>query len=275
MRFVNLVSKSRIGFFSLLVLSHLLVLTTPRLAGAETSLLENYSLRDLYMAPIATVYEPNQKVWNVPGLSILGVGTIGSVVVQQTIDPHFPKPTRTPEYRQFSSTVSDIGLFLPYITTGAFFLGTPLLKKGTQEQRYTFQTAVELCESQVLTLVSSLVLKYAVTKKRPDGSNFFSFPSLHTSMAFSTAGMLLYRYPWYVGLSGLGVATLIGFSRIDLNKHYTSDVIAGAALGLLFSTGVHYLHRGREQMKAGALSQISLSPFVEHGHYGLTFSTQF
>ena len=75
-------------------------------------------------------------------------------------------------------------------------------------------------------------MKELVGRRRPLDETLGSpaFPSGHTSLAFSSATILGYRYPkWRVPLY-IG-AGLVGFSRIYLGRHYTSDVVAGAALG--------------------------------------------
>ena len=75
-------------------------------------------------------------------------------------------------------------------------------------------------------------MKRLVGRKRPLDETLGnpSFPSGHTSLAFSSATILGYRYPkWRVPLY-IG-AGLVGFSRIYLGRHYASDVVVGAALG--------------------------------------------
>ena len=75
-------------------------------------------------------------------------------------------------------------------------------------------------------------MKRLIGRKRPLDETLGnpSFPSGHTSLAFSSATILGYRYPkWRVPLY-IG-AGLVGFSRIYLGRHYASDVVVGAALG--------------------------------------------
>lgn len=78
-------------------------------------------------------------------------------------------------------------------------------------------------------------LKLAVERERPDGSDFESFPSGHTAKAFMTATMLHKEYggrsPWF-SIGGYSVAALTGVSRMMNGKHWMSDVVAGAAIGV-------------------------------------------
>ena len=77
-------------------------------------------------------------------------------------------------------------------------------------------------------------LKYGVNRTRPNGEKY-SFPSGHTSATFQSASFIHKRYglnyaiPAYIG------ATFVGYSRVHANKHYSSDVLAGAIIGTLSS----------------------------------------
>lgn len=78
-------------------------------------------------------------------------------------------------------------------------------------------------------------MKYSFDRLRPDGSAYNSFPSGHTATAFMTATMLHKEYgwksPWY-SIGGYTAAAITGVSRIMNNRHYLTDVVAGAAIGI-------------------------------------------
>jgi membrane-associated phospholipid phosphatase len=79
-------------------------------------------------------------------------------------------------------------------------------------------------------------LKTSTHVMRPDGSNNHSFPSGHTATAFMTATMLSKEYghlsPW-ISVGGYSVATATGLMRMANNKHWLSDVMVGAGVGIL------------------------------------------
>ncbi len=78
-------------------------------------------------------------------------------------------------------------------------------------------------------------IKYTVKVPRPDGSRNNSFPSGHTATAFMTATMLHKEYGWrspWISIGGYTAAAATGVSRIMNNRHWMTDVIAGASIGI-------------------------------------------
>lgn len=83
------------------------------------------------------------------------------------------------------------------------------------------------------TFAATHVLKNSVQKERPDGSDRLSFPSGHTSSAFSGASFLARRYGMDVGIPAYLSASFVGYSRVYADKHDVWDVVAGAGLAML------------------------------------------
>ena len=86
-------------------------------------------------------------------------------------------------------------------------------------------------------------IKYTASEMRPDGSTRNSWPSGHTATAFVGATILhkeygLTRSPWY-SIGGYTVATATGVMRVLNNRHWISDVLSGAGIGIL-STELAY-----------------------------------
>lgn len=85
-------------------------------------------------------------------------------------------------------------------------------------------------------------LKQTTRVTRPDGSDNRSFPSGHTATAFMTATMLAKEYghrsPW-ISIGAYTAASATGLMRMANNKHWLSDVLTGAGIGIL-STELGY-----------------------------------
>lgn len=118
-------------------------------------------------------------------------------------------------------------------------------------------------KSIAASTITTFTLKYTVKRERPDGSNDRSFPSAHTMFAFQGATFIHQRYGFTYSLAAYIGATFVGYSRIEADKHYLGDVIAGAAIGSLSSWFFtdHY-HR------------VKITPMISSGTYGMTLAYQ-
>jgi membrane-associated phospholipid phosphatase len=79
-------------------------------------------------------------------------------------------------------------------------------------------------------------IKYSAKEMRPDGSTANSWPSGHTANSFVGATILhkeygLTRSPWF-SVAGYGIATATGVMRVLNNRHWISDVMSGAGIGI-------------------------------------------
>ena len=143
------------------------------------------------------------------------------------VSEHITKRIHFDDYTQFAPAVAVYGLD---------FMG--IKAKHTIRDR-TFVMAA----SHLLVLASVQTMKNTTKIERPDGSNFHSFPSGHTATAFIGAHMLFKEYantsPW-IAIAGYVVASGTGIMRIYNRKHWISDVVTGAGIGIL-SVEVSYL----------------------------------
>jgi membrane-associated phospholipid phosphatase len=111
-------------------------------------------------------------------------------------------------------------------------------------------TTYDVSQAVIVNGVYVQVLKFIFRRERPDGSNRQSFPSGHASNAFAGATAIVRHYP-RLAVPAYGVATYIAVSRMAANKHYFSDVVAGAGFG--FGVGRLVDRRnGRPPDKPGA-----------------------
>lgn len=87
-------------------------------------------------------------------------------------------------------------------------------------------------------------IKYTASEMRPDGSTANSFPSGHTATAFTCATIMhkeygLTRSPWF-SVGAYSISTLTGIMRTLNNRHWISDILVGAGLGVI-STDLGYM----------------------------------
>ncbi len=98
----------------------------------------------------------------------------------------------------------------------------------------------KLAKTSRVAIASSVIaasivfpIKYITHRKRPDNSDYYSFPSGHTAFAFAIFGSYAKFYKEGITPYILySIPVLTGFSRIYKNKHYFSDVVGGAIIGL-------------------------------------------
>lgn len=95
---------------------------------------------------------------------------------------------------------------------------------------------IVLASSYVIMSITVQTMKRGFQVERPDGSSRNSFPSGHTATAFLGAHLLFREYkdtsPW-IGVAGYLSATTVGCLRVRNKRHWVSDVVAGAGIGIL------------------------------------------
>lgn len=96
-------------------------------------------------------------------------------------------------------------------------------------------------------------LKQIVREPRPDGSERVSFPSGHSTGAFAFASVIGAEHEWYWGTLAYSYASLVAYSRMNDNRHFLHDVIAGATIGASYGLGLYYRsHSARETSRTDA-----------------------
>lgn len=145
---------------------------------------------------------------------------------------------------------------------------------GVKGKHNTLNQALLFGLSYTINNALTSSLKHLSHVERPLGNSFDSFPSQHTSAAFSAATLLQKEYGgrsiWY-SVGGYTVATATGGLRIAKDNHWLSDVMAGAAVGIA-STELAYwaypwLHR---QLLKGLGNRAIIIPSYLNGTAGAT-----
>lgn len=116
------------------------------------------------------------------------------------------------------------------------------------------RTAI-LIKGEVMMLGAVAIIKNTTHQLRPDGTTYNSFPSGHTAQAFAAATFLSEEYKdrfRWMPYAAYGLASTVGMMRIANNRHYVSDVLVGAAIGILSmkaSYWTHNYHWGKKRNK--------------------------
>ena len=133
----------------------------------------------------------------------------------------------------------------------------------------------DMLDAAVVSAAYCSVLKVAVGRERPNGQDEKSFPSGHTANAFALAAVAERHYGWKVGAPAYALAALMGASRVNEDKHWLSDVVAGATLGYIVGRTVVRVN-GRpleDGVRRGAA--LSVSPILARHARGVTLSVVF
>lgn len=168
-------------------------------------------------------------------MTYIGVPLIVGGLLVKSEDDHF-RGLRNEYLPRFNRHLDDYMQYAP----AAVMLGMKVA--GVQSRSSWGRMLVSDAFSALLMGGVVNTLKQTTNVERPDGSNKHSFPSGHTATAFMTATMFTKEYghksPW-VGVGAYSVATATGLMRMANNKHWLSDVLTGAGIGIL-STEVGY-----------------------------------
>jgi hypothetical protein len=185
-------------------------------------------------------------------VTLIGLGTF-TCINHNIINKYHIRDERNEHVPNFHTSIDNYMMHAPaLIVYGLNAAGV----KGKNDFR---NRTLLLLKSEAIMFTLTFTLKSATGELRPDGSDRQSFPSGHTAQAFATATFLAKEYgdqsPWYT-VGAYGMATAVGAMRILNNRHWVSDVLTGAGIGIL-STNIAYLtHRYKWKNKNNKLTVV-------------------
>lgn len=191
-------------------------------------------------------------------------GTFGKENIQERIQNDFP---------DFHSNADDYLLFVPV----AMMYTADMLKIKSKNDAFT-QTKY-LAIAGITNSLITYTIKSLSKEERPDGSSNDSFPSGHTSNAFVMATVLHHEFvdtsPW-LAYSGYLFATTTGIFRVLNNKHWVSDVLVGAGIGIIVTDLIYRF----EPLKnwnpfKNKKNKVILSPTYTDNKFGFYANIQF
>ncbi|HWK07361.1 MAG TPA: phosphatase PAP2 family protein [Puia sp.] len=163
--------------------------------------------------------------------------------------------------------------YLQYSPGAAVYLLNAAGIKG--KNNFRDRTIIYLLANALMG-VTIETLKHTTPAERPDGSGNDGFPSGHTGTAFVAAEFLRQEYKdvsaWY-GVGGYAAAIATGFLRVYNDKHWFSELLPGAGIGILSTKIAYwsypYIQRHLFKKKP---SNMVLVPFYQSGTAGISFN---
>jgi membrane-associated phospholipid phosphatase len=146
-----------------------------------------------------------------------------------------------------------------------------------KSKHHWFDQTKYLIISNIITSGITHSVKYLTSKTRPNGADY-SFPSGHTSFSFTNASVLYNEFRKsspVLAYSGYAFALTTGTLRMVHNKHWLSDVLVGAGLGILVTDLVYYFEPFKNFNPFKKSKNITFFPLFNEDKYGFYFSYKF
>ena len=189
--------------------------------------------RDLPWGLFPAMGQTTKQLVSIRSLEILGVG---SAAILSIANPNREKAYNVQlEAGIKNENLCDSGNFYGtgFVEIGLSLGGWGVGKIAHSEKwrAFGFEAGTSLAETTAL----AWILKTAVHRTRPDGGPY-SFPSGHCATAFSIVPAAWKYGGWKAGIPATLAGVITGLGRMEDNRHYLSDCLAGATLGLLCGT---------------------------------------
>ncbi len=180
-----------------------------------------------------TLEKPKLLKKLVAPVSLMALGlSLNSINTKTIIQEGFRKP-----FNNFETKVDDV---LPLVPVGIMY-SADLLKLKARNSVWN-QTKY-LAISEITSVGIVLILKNTLKILRPDSSTYNSFPSGHTTIAFTSSQVLFnefYQTNKIIACSGLLFSMSTGSLRVINNRHWVPDVLMGAGIGILVTNLVYH-----------------------------------
>lgn len=126
------------------------------------------------------------------------------------------------------------------VAQGSFALGTYVVGRLARKPGVS-SLGADLIDAQIVNGVITQGIKVSTNRKRPSGGPH-AFPSGHTSATLATAEVIREHYGWKWGAPVYAIGGYVSISRMVDNKHWASDVIFGAAVGIVSARAASFRH---------------------------------
>jgi len=158
------------------------------------------------------------------------------------------------------SNLETSGDILHVLLPAATFGATLLFEDGNH-----YEGSWQLVKTGVASRLLVEGLKATIHKQRPDQSDNDSFPSGHAADTFAASTFIQQRYGWKWAIPAYLTSAYVGYTRVNSDKHHTSDVLTGAAIGIMSGWYFTTPYKG-----------MNIQPYADtKGHFGVSVSSRF
>lgn len=228
------------------------------------------------MFSVAEYKDPTHRVrpaeWIVPSVAAVG----GALCVKTAWGKQFRHWTQKNLSRHGEKKVWADNC-MPYVPAAAVYA---LDLCGVKAQHCFLDRTIILGMSAVTMVAVTKCAKMAFKESRPDGNGKDAFPSGHTAISFMCAEFLWQEYraskPW-IGYTGYALAAGVAYLRVHNNRHWVSDVVAGAAVGMLSTKFAYWLYpKLFKEHKRGVKKAVAFgAPYYNGKEAGVNFALLF
>lgn len=115
-------------------------------------------------------------------------------------------------------------------------IALPVIAAGITAYKRDWTGTAELAATTVATVGTAFALKQVIRSRRPDGSDFESFPSDTTALGASGSSFLFRRYGWQYGLPAFAASQFVSYSRVQADKHHWYDTLASSVIAFGYAS---------------------------------------
>jgi hypothetical protein len=174
--------------------------------------------------------------------------TLGLVLVKNSfVDSTQREINENKPLKNWSTVGNLLGVMIPNIA----YIGLMELEYYAFNYQKARTRSVIMAKATLYSELTTTMIKYIVREERPDKSDNYSFPSGHTTAAFSFASVVAMEHQWFYGLGAFALASFTAMSRMNDNRHFLHDVVAGATIGA--SYGLSISTKEHERLKESNL----------------------
>lgn len=146
---------------------------------------------------------------------------------------------------------------------------------GANGDKYGYSRAMGMLKASAYSSGVTTALKYAIREPRPGNTDERnSFPSGHSTTAFAFGGYIYEEHGWKWGVPALALASFVGVSRINDNRHYLHDVLAGTTIGLMYGIGISKIDKMR-RAEGKEEAGVTIVPLFDSTTRGLALIKEF